>query len=128
MDLNKTTRIIILTSISLIAISIGYYFLIFLPQKRTAEIKKECIDRVLKQLETETLDEVRDLILFSGRGCFIKAGGMGDVKDANFKPLFNEYNAEYDRQCQNGVLDERKKIIETEKTKRITECIKLYLN
>lgn len=137
------TRIIVLASVLLIAVSIGYYYLIFLPQKennrieavnqkQSISIKNDCIDSVLKEMKAEHPKmETKDITSFriaNDRGCFIEAGGMGDFQDDYFKSKFSERNDEYYNTCFTGVMKQVKKMIEAEKSKRIDECIKLYSN
>jgi len=143
MNSNKLPRNIILASILLIAISIGYYYLIFLPQKernkiitdnqkRAESIKSDCIDRVLKEIKEEhpkmETKEITSYRIANDRGCFIEAGGMNDVEDDYFKPKFNERNDEYYNTCLAEVMKRVEEMIEAEKLKRINECIELYSN
>lgn len=143
MDSNKATRIIVLASVLLVAVSIGYYYLIFLPQKENSRIEAEnqkqvtsikngCIDRVLKEMKAEhpkmETKEITNFRIANDRGCFIEAGGMNDVQDNYFKPKFDERNNEYYNTCLVGIMKQVEKMIEAEKSKRIDECIKLYSN
>ena len=99
-----------MASIFLAAVSIGYYYLIFLPQKednrieagkqkQIMSIKKDCIDRVLKEMKDEhpkmETKEITNFRISNDRGCFIEAGGMIGVQDDYFKPKFDERNDEY---------------------------------
>ena len=143
MDSNKITRIIILVSVLLVAMSIGYYYLIFLPQKESSRIeaekqkqimsiKNDCVDKVLKEMKDEhpkmETKEITHFRIFNDRGCFIEAGCMNDIKDNNFKSKFGECNNEYYNTCLVGVKSQVEEMIEAEKSKRIDECIRLYLN
>ncbi|MFH0819898.1 MAG: hypothetical protein V1892_02600 [bacterium] len=143
MDSNKLPRNIILVSILIIAVSIGYYYLIFLPQKernrieaenqkRVESIKNDCIDRVLKEMKNEhpkmETEEITSFRIASDRGCFIEAGCMKGVQDNYFKAKFDECNNEYYNTCLAGLKNKVDEMIEAEKLKRINECINLYSN
>lgn len=143
METSKLPRNIILASILLIALSISYYYLIFLPQKennrieaesqkRSESIKTDCIDKVLKDMKdanpkTET-DEITNFRIANDRGCFMEAGCMQEVQDANFKPKFSECNNDYYNSCLSDIKSQVEEMIEAEKSKRINECIDLYSN
>ncbi len=124
----KITHVVILISTLLIAISIGYYYLIFLPQKQIMLIKNDCVDRVLKEIKEEYPKKINNFRKANDRGCFIKAGGMNDVYDDHFKPKFNDYNKEYYNTCLAEIMKQVEKKEKMEKSKRIEECVDLYSN
>src|SRR3989344_1830783 len=126
----------------LIGVAIFYYLVIYIPQQqkvkeeqkqaeKSEEIKERCITQTLKDLkDAHPLMETREITnfrKFNDRGCFLEAGCMGDVQyDENFKPLFQSCNNEYYQECLSGVEVEVIEMIESEKQKRIAECINLY--
>lgn len=141
MGSNSLSRTIILICISIIAVSIGYYYLIFLPQKertRTADegeerilsIKNDCIDTVLKDLKSINPNmETTEITQFRTRGdisCYIEAGCIGDPEISNDKPKFETCNKSYYDTCLAGVKKQVENLIEAEKSKRIDECVELY--
>ncbi len=132
METNKLPRNIILASILLIALSISYYYLIFLPQKENTRIKTNCIDKVLKEMKDAhpkmQTDEITNFRIANDRGCFIEAGCMQGVQDANFKPKFSECNNDYYNSCLSNIKNQAEEMIQAEKSKRINECIDLYSN
>lgn len=127
--------------IILIGVVVFYYLIVYTPQQQKAkeeqkqaerleEIKEKCINQTLKDLkDTHPLMETREITDYrvsNDRGCFLEAGCMGDVKDEYFKPLFQSCNNTYYQQCLSKVKAEVVEMIEAEKQKRISDCIKLY--
>ena len=142
MKISRLDRNIVFVSILLVAISISYYYLVFLPkkesnkieietQKRVESIKNNCIDRVLREMKKEhpkmETEEITSFRIFGDRGCFIEAGCMQGVQDDYFKPKFDECNNNYYSSCLSKVKSRAEEMIEAEKLKRIDKCIDLYL-
>lgn len=143
MEQNKIFLSIISFCLIIIAVSVGYYFLIYLPrieqgrviqesQNKTEKIKKDCISSVKDELQKinpngET-QEITDYRVANDRGCYIEAGCMQGVHDNNFQPKFSLCSQEYYKICLDGIKSKVNEMIEAEVAKRIDECVNLYSN